>query len=98
MKNVKCLISDAPSVSIEGIFRDVAKSVFRKSHAKVFSYVTDRFLVEFNFSAMNFDRVRNISQAKYPLLLSAGSNEQMDDILNIFLLLTQLLGQNFGNG
>lgn len=105
MKNVKCLISDAPSVSIEGIFRDVAKSVFMKSHAKVFSYVTDRFLVEFNFSAMNFDRVRNISQAKYPLLLSAGSNEQMDDILNEIkernpMQTTVLIlpGCNHGNG
>lgn len=105
MKNVKCLISDAPSVNVEGIFRDVAKSVFKKSHAKVFSCVTERFQREFGMDAMTFDRVRNISQANYPLLLSAGSNEHMEDVLNTIkernpMQTTVLIlpGCNHGNG
>ena len=105
MKNVKCLISDAPSVNIEGIFRDVARSVFKKSHDKVFSYAIDRFVKEFNISAMDFDRVQNISHSKYPLLLSAGSNEHMDDTLKAIkernpMPTTVLIlpGCNHGNG
>lgn len=81
MKNVKCMISDAPSVAVEGIFREAAKSVFKKSHTKVFSHTKDLFLKEFHVSASAFDRVRNIHRSKYPLLLSAGSNELMDDVL-----------------
>ena len=105
MKNVKCLISDAPSVNIEGIFREVSKSVFKKKHDKIFSYAIARFTEEFNASAMDFDRVQNISQSKYPLLLSAGSNEQMDDVLNAIkersrMATTVLIlpGCNHGNG
>lgn len=82
MKNVKCLVSDAPSTSIEGFFRDVTKSFCKKNPEKAFAYATARFMKEFHVSALEFDRVHNITDAKYPLLLSAGSNEQMDDILN----------------
>ena len=82
MKNVKCMISDAPSVRVDGIFHDVAKSVFKREHAKVASCAIERFVSEFNASPVSFDRVKNISQAKYPLLLSAGSNEHMETVLN----------------
>lgn len=105
MKNVKCLISDAPSVSVEGLFSDVAKFAFKKSHTKVLPYVTARYLEEFNVSVKDFDRVKNISQGKYPLLLSAGSNEQMDGILNgikernpMQTTVLILPGCNHGNG
>ena len=105
MKNVKCLVSDAPSVDVEGIFRAVSKSVFKKSYDKVFSYAKTRFLKEFHVSATEFDRVKNISQSKYPLLLSAGSNEKMDEVLNVIKernpMPTKVLilpGCNHGNG
>lgn len=105
MKNVKCLISDAPSISIEGFFRGITQSVFKKNHEKVFSYATERFLKEFGVSAMEFDRVQNIAQGKYPLLLSAGSNENMDEVLNTVKIrnpmpttVVILPGCNHGNG
>ncbi len=105
MKNVKCMICDAPSISIEGMFRNIAKSVFKNNHEKVVSCVTTRFLKEFGVSAALFDRLDNISQAKYPLLLSAGSNEQMEDILSgikqrspMQTTVVILPGCNHGNG
>ncbi len=81
MKNVKCLVSDAPSTDVEGIFKYSAMHIFKKGHEKVFAFAKMRFASEFGAETAEFDRIANISDAKYPLLLSAGSNEQMDDIL-----------------
>lgn len=82
MKNVKCLVSDAPSVNIEAILDSVSQSVHERNRAKVFSYMSERFLQEFKTPVSEFDRVKNSSNTKYPLLLSAGSNEDMDSVLN----------------
>ncbi|MBQ8768647.1 MAG: alpha/beta hydrolase [Oscillospiraceae bacterium] len=105
MKNVRCLVSDAPSVNIEGFFRFLSQTASKHNPDKAFSYATERFLKEFGVSVSDFDRVKNISQAKYPLLLSAGSNEQMDVVLNEIkkqspMQTTVLIlpGCNHGNG
>ena len=82
MKNVVCLVSDAPSVSVDGIFENVARSVFKKEHAMVYAHACSRFLNEFHVPMAAFDRVTNITSAKYPLLLTAGSEEHMEDALN----------------
>ena len=82
MKNVVCLVSDAPSVSVDGIFENVARSVFKKEHAMVYAHACSRFLNEFHVPMASFDRVSNITSAKYPLLLTAGSEEHMEDVLN----------------
>lgn len=81
MQGVKCLISDAPSVTVEGIFRNVAKGVFKKDHEQVANCALQRFQKEFGCDPAAFDRVQNIKNGKYPLLLSAGSNENMEDVL-----------------
>lgn len=81
MKNVKCLIADAPSTSIEGLFRDVSDGVFKKDGPKVAELVMARFQQEFGVDPKAFNRVENIKKGLYPLLLSAGSNENMDDVL-----------------
>lgn len=82
MKNVIGLISDAPSVSIEQFFRNVIGEVFRKGQDKIFAHAIKRFRKEFGVDAADFDRTKNVAGGKYPLLLSAGSNENMDDILH----------------
>ena len=81
MKNVKCLIADAPSVSIEKFFCDVSAGVFKKDGPKVAEFAMRRFQKEFNADPKAFDRVKNIKNGRYPLLLSAGSNEHMDEVL-----------------
>ena len=47
----------------------------------VYAHLAARFLNEFGVPSVAFDRVENIKKGKYPLLLSAGSNENMDEVL-----------------
>lgn len=105
MKNVKCLIADAPSDSIEMFFRNVSNQVFKKDGDKVLGCVLERYGKEFGADATDFDRVKNIKECRYPLLLSAGSNEQLDGLLadiaknNPVETRTVILpGCNHGNG
>lgn len=81
MKNVKAIVADAPSVSIEAFFRNVSNGVFKKDAPKVASLAMQRFEKEFSADPRSFDRIKNIKYGRYPLLLSAGSNESMDDEL-----------------
>lgn len=81
MKNVKCMVVDAPSVSIEMIFRNVSRDVFKKDGGAVADAVLRRYQKVFAADAAAFDRVKNIANGRYPLLLTAGSNENMDGVL-----------------
>ena len=81
MKNVKCLIADAPSVSIDKFFFHVTNGVFKKDQEKIYHCACQRFQKEFSVAVADFDRVANIAQGRYPLLLSAGSEEHMDETL-----------------
>ena len=81
MKNVKALIADAPSDKVDGIFYHVAGSVFKKERDQVFDACCKRFQKEFGVAPGAFDRVKNIAQGHYPLLLSAGSEEHMDETM-----------------
>ena len=105
LKNVKCLVADAPSVTVEGIFRNVARNVFKKGHEKVAEAALDRYKKVFGCDPEKFDRVENIKKGKYPLLLSAGSNEGMDETLEQIRInnpqpaaVVILPGCNHGNG
>lgn len=105
MQNVKCLVSDAPSVSIEGLFRYVASDMFKENGPKVAECAMARFQKEFIADPRDFDRVTNIKEGLYPLLLSAGSNEAMDEILSQIkqnnpqeTTIVILPGCNHGNG
>lgn len=105
MKNVKALIADAPSGKIDGIFFHVAGSVFKKEQDKVFAACCQRFKQEFGVEPGKFDRVKNIAQGKYPLLLSAGSEEHQEETLEAIkernpnqTTLVILPGCNHGNG
>ena len=105
MKNVKCMIADAPSVSILSFFRNVAKDVFKKDHEKVTEQAVLRFRKEFSADPADFERVQTVKGGRYPLLLTAGSNEKMDDVLAMIKennpMPTEILilpGCNHGNG
>ena len=47
MNNVTCLISDAPNVSIEGFFRNVARNIFKRNSDKIASFAIERYNKEF---------------------------------------------------
>ena len=105
MQNVKALIADAPNVTVDGILRNVARDVFKKDHGRVVDFALQRYQKEFGCNAEDYDRVESIRFGRYPLLLSAGSNENMDDTLaqikaNNPMDTTVLIlpGCNHGNG
>ena len=105
MKNVKCLIADAPSVSIEQFFSNVTNATFKKDQDKIYSHACQRFQKEFSRKAADFDRVSNIAEGRYPLLLSAGSEEHQEETLNTIqernpqqTSVVILPGCNHGNG
>lgn len=82
MKNVECLIADAPSASIENFFRNVSREVFKEDSDKISEYALKRFKKEFHVDATSFDGIKTVSNGKYPLLLAAGSEEHLEDLLS----------------
>ncbi|MBQ4075017.1 MAG: alpha/beta fold hydrolase [Clostridia bacterium] len=79
MKNVKCLIADAPSCSVAAFFRDISGRVFKKGAEKIASCANERFKKEFGYDVKEFERVEMAAKGRYPLLLAAGSKEQMEN-------------------
>ena len=81
MQNVKAIIADAPSVSIAWFLNAVANDVYKEDGMKVAAEMINRFQKEFSADPRDFERIENIRKGRYPLLVSAGSNEQMEEIL-----------------
>ena len=79
MKNVKGIIADAPSENIKGIFQAVAAQVFKKEGEAVAACAIARFEKEFGVNIEGFERVNVVANSKYPILLSAGSNENREE-------------------
>ena len=105
LNNVVGIISDAPSLSIEGFFNNVCKEVFKDKGEKVAKCAIKRFNKLFNVDINNFNRVNNMKSAKYPLLLTAGSMEGFDEIFSYMKEISKtkvdiliLKGCNHGNG
>lgn len=103
--NVKALVSDAPSFSLQGILHDYPVSVFKRDGEKVSRELFARYKRQFGVDAKDYDRIENIKNGKYPLLLSAGSNEEMDEYLlkikernTMQTRVVILPGCNHGNG
>lgn len=105
MKNVKCIVSDAPSVCISDIFHHVVNGTFKSGQDKIYNLVLSRFQKEFGADAQGYNRLENIRNGLYPVLVTAGSNEQMDEALNTIqknnpkdTKVLILPGCNHGNG
>lgn len=105
LENVKCVLADAPSPSIPEFFKAVTYGTFKKDQQKILSCLHQRFEKEFNAKAEDYDRVQTIKNGKYPVLLTAGGNENQDEILAAIKQNnpqpTQVLilpGCNHGNG
>ena len=77
--NVKAIIADAPTPSIESFYVNVARDVFKKNGDRVAEYAMNDFEKYTGFNARNFDTVKSSKDFVYPLLLSAGSNENYEE-------------------
>lgn len=105
LTNVKCLIADAPTVSIPGAFSGIVGGTFKSDQDKILNCLKDRFWREFSVDMDNYHWQEKIVHGKYPLLLSAGSNENLDDTLALLqernpmpTTVVILPGCNHGNG
>lgn len=105
MDHVACLIADAPNVSILDFFRNVSKSVFKKGYEKVYACALSRFKKEFHVEAADFEAMELVKNSRYPIFLTAGSNENLDAVLQALSeanpMPTEVLilpGCNHGNG
>lgn len=105
MENVKGFVVDAPSYSIEEFIRGVSGSVFKKEGPQVAQWFIKRFQREFAADPLAFNRIENIKNGRYPLLLSAGSMENMEELLGriqqnnpMDTQIVILAGCNHGNG
>jgi pimeloyl-ACP methyl ester carboxylesterase len=105
LENVKCILADAPSYSIPEFFNGVAKYNSKKNPEKLAACLFARYLKTFSVDATGYDRRENIRNGKYPLLLTAGSMEEQEDVLSVIkernpqpTTVLILPGCNHGNG
>lgn len=80
MENVKCLVVDAPNVSIENVFKDISTQIFNGGADKVAAFASKRFEQEFGCDIKKFEALDIVANGKYPILLSAGSEENMEEL------------------
>ena len=105
MKNVACLIADAPSISITNFFKYISMDVYKRGHEKVLACLLKRFYKEFHVDASEFDAFQIVKNSRYPIMLAAGSNEELDEVLQSLkecnpnqTQIVILPGCNHGNG
>lgn len=80
IKNVKCFIIDAPNHSLKNFFKEAAFEFYKKNQDKITFYTIQRFEKEFNTDINKSEIVDIASNSKYPILLTAGSNEDFEEI------------------
>lgn len=105
LKNVKCILADAPSYSIPEFFEGVARYNSKRNPQKLSACLLERYRRVFSVDAATYDRRETIRNGKYPLLLTAGSLEEQDEVLSIIeahnpnpTTVLILPGCNHGNG
>ncbi len=81
MKNVKCIISDAPGEGIAASLEGVCRNTYKKDYKRVYPLVVERFEKEFHVELSQFDVLRKVENSRYPIFLTAGSNENLDELL-----------------
>lgn len=105
MKNVKCLISDAPNESIESFLRGYTGHAFKQDAVRIYPHIRALYQKKFGCDPVDYDRTRTIAYGKYPLLLSAGEMENREDLFRLLCYQNPektetliLPGCNHGNG
>ncbi|MBE6924386.1 MAG: alpha/beta hydrolase [Ruminococcaceae bacterium] len=105
MKNVRCLIADAPVGDVAGAFREMCNHIFKKHGNRVCDLVVERFQKQFGVDLADFNHPQTIKKGRYPLLVSAGSMENQEKLLELLkennpmeTSVVILPGCNHGNG
>ena len=105
LPGVRCVLADAPSYSIPEFFGGVANWNSKKHPEKLLDGLYRRYRSLFAVEPTAFDRRETIKNGKYPLLLTAGSLEEQEAVLETIrannpqpTTLLILPGCNHGNG
>ena len=105
LENVKCILADAPSYSIPEFFSSVSRSISKKNPQKMLDCFEQRSRDEFSADMAHYDRRETIKNGKYPLMLTAGSLEDQEDVFSLIkgrnpqpTTMLILPGCNHGNG
>ena len=105
LKNVKCILADAPSYSIPEFFEGVARYNSKRNPEKLSACLFDLYRHVFSVDATDYDRRETIKNGKYPLMLTAGSLEEQGEVLSMIearnpnpTTVLILPGCNHGNG
>jgi len=105
LENVKCILADAPSYSIQGFFDGAAKANSPRKPEKLAVSLYDLYRRVFSEDVKDFDRRETIRNGRYPLLLTAGSMEDQEEVLSVIkernpqpTTVLILPGCNHGNG
>ena len=105
LKNVKCILADAPSYSIPEFFEGVARYNSKRNPEKLSECLFEQYRRVFSVDAADYDRCETIRNGKYPLMLTAGSLEEQDEVLSVIEARNPnptnvliLPGCNHGNG
>ncbi len=105
MQNVRCIVADAPTASIGNFFADVVRGVFKRDWEPVVEALLQRYKQEFGVDARDFKALDIVKNSRYPIFLTAGSNEHQDELLSglrdanpMVSEVVILPGCNHGNG
>lgn len=105
MAGVKCIIADAPSEGLDYFYSRVSSDVFKSSGKKVAECAMSSFKKKTGIDPRDYNAKKVVKDSKYPILLSAGSMEKLEDNFNEIASLnpceTEMIildGCNHGNG
>ena len=77
---VKGIISDAPSTGAEAFFNNVSREVFGRNGDKVAAYAIEDLNKYTGRDIKNFNSLEAVKNSAFPILLSAGSMEGLEDM------------------
>jgi hypothetical protein len=77
--NIKGIIADAPTSSVESFFYNVSKEIFKKNSDLIAEYAIKDLNKYTGLEAKNFNFIETVKNCAFPLLLSAGSLEHRED-------------------
>ena len=103
--NVKGIIADAPTSSVESFFYNVSREIFKKNSDIIAKYAIEDLNRYTGLESRYYNFVETVKESSYPILLSAGSmehrEEQFEEIKRNNPCDTEILileGCNHGNG
>ena len=79
---IKGIIADAPTSSVESFFYNVSRKIFGKGGDAVAKCAIDDLDKYTGLEAKNFNFVETVKNSVHPLLLSAGSMENLKDLFD----------------